>query len=88
MLDALEILAQGASDGQVDGVNGIGVVWHAAFAGSMARFVILEAVSPRVNRWGEPLCLEVPQFGAVRCELPFHECPASEIDPRILIAMG
>jgi hypothetical protein len=28
----------------------------------MARFVILEAVWLGVNRWGETLCLEVPQF--------------------------
>jgi hypothetical protein len=37
-LDALEILAQGAGDGLVNSVSGIGIVWHAAFFGQNGPF--------------------------------------------------
>ncbi len=37
-LDALEILAQGAGDGLVDGVDRIGVVRHAALCGQIGPF--------------------------------------------------
>ena len=65
-LDAFEILAQGAGDGLVDGVGGIGIVWHAAFVGRFARFVILEGVRSAVNCPGGGMCVGVPLLGMLR----------------------
>lgn len=39
----------------------------------MARFVILEGVCLRVNRLGEPLCLEVPQFGGGSLQVRLYD---------------
>jgi hypothetical protein len=44
-LNALEILAERARDGLVNGAGRVGVVWHAdidGFSREIARFVILE----------------------------------------------
>jgi hypothetical protein len=61
-LDALEILAERARDGLVDGAGRVGVLWHAnidGFSDEIARFAILEAGCLRVNHLRVPLCPEV-----------------------------
>jgi len=64
-LNALEILAERARDGLVHSAARVGVVWHAdidGFSPEIARFLILEARCPGVNRSHVPLCPEVPQL--------------------------
>jgi hypothetical protein len=64
-LNALEILAERARYGLVDGAGRVGVLWHAnidGFSFEIARFAILEARCLGVNRAGVALCLEVPLF--------------------------
>ena len=61
-LNALEILAERARNGLVDGAGRVGVLWHAnidGFSGEIARFVILEARCLGVNHLRVPLCPEV-----------------------------
>jgi hypothetical protein len=61
-LNALEILAERARDGLVNGAWRVGVVWHAdidGFSREIARFVILEGRWMGVNHRSVLLCPEV-----------------------------
>ena len=61
-LNALEILAERARNGLVNGTGRVGVLWHAnidGFSGEIARFVILEARCLGVNHLRVLLCPEV-----------------------------
>jgi hypothetical protein len=61
-LNALEILAERARDGLVNGAGRVGVVWHAdidGFSREIARFVILEGRWVGVNHPRVLLCPEV-----------------------------
>jgi len=58
------------------------------FSGSVTRFVILEGRRLGVNRRGETLCLEVPQFRAIGASCQFLASDGHpKLDPRTLIAV-